>query len=158
MDAYSLVHFRKYYPTKKLQVQEIIAQGKLEYGVKVKNIKLANCFREKRYTEESSLQEMAEITLDSPLTVSALLQKSRLLFIHICRVLSIHLLTYLLIHLLTAVVLNSIWVLTLRRWQIIAAGGPFPPRIFSRKTKLMCEWEMVNSVCKRYAVDAEITV
>lgn len=68
MDAYSLVHFRKYYPTKKLQVQEIIAQGKLEYGVKVKNIELANCFREKRYTEESSLQEMAETTLESPLT------------------------------------------------------------------------------------------
>ena len=122
MDAYSLVHFRKYYPTKKLQVQEVIAQGKLEYGVKVKNIELANCFREKRYTEESSLQEMAEATLESPLTVSALLQKSKLLFIHLCRVLSIHLLTYLLIHLLTAVVLNSICVLTLRRSQIVAAG------------------------------------
>ena len=108
MDAYSLVHFRKHYSTKKLQVQEIIAQGKLEYGVKVKNIELANCFREKRYTEESSLQEMAEFTLGSPLTVSVLLQKSKLLIIHLCRVLSIHLLTYLLIHLLTAVVLNRI--------------------------------------------------
>ena len=139
MDAYSLVHFRKNYSTKKLQVQEIIAQGKLEYGVKVKNIELANCFREKRYTEESSLQEMAEVTLDSPLTVSALLQKSSLLFIHLCRVLFIHLLTYLLTHLLTAVVLNSNCVLTLRRLQIVAAGGPFPPRIFSRQTKLMCE-------------------
>lgn len=83
MDAYSLVHFRKHYPTKKLQVQEIIGQGKLEYGVKVKNIELANCFREKRYTEESSLQEMAEITLASPLTVSALLQKSNLYFLSI---------------------------------------------------------------------------
>ena len=114
MDAYSLVHFRKHYSTKKLQVQEIIAQGKLEYGVKVKNIELANCFREKRYTEESSLQEMAEFILESPLTVSALLQKSKLLFIHLCRVLSIHL--------LTAVVLNSICVLTLRRSQIVAAG------------------------------------
>ena len=92
MDAYSLVRFRKYYPTRKLHVQEIIAQGKLEYGVKVKNIALANCFREKRYTEESSLQEMAQITLDIPLTVSALLPKFNLLFIHLCRVLSIHLL------------------------------------------------------------------
>ena len=70
MDAYSLVYFKENYPTSKLKVQEVIQQDKLEYGVRVKNMELGNCFLEKRYTMESTLYELAESTLLQPLSVS----------------------------------------------------------------------------------------
>jgi len=70
MDAYFLVYFKQNYPTTNLEVQEVIQQDKLEYGVRVKNIELANCFREKRYTMESVLYEMAETSLGQSLSVS----------------------------------------------------------------------------------------
>lgn len=68
MDAYSLAYFKQNFPTSKLYTQEIIQHSKLEYGVKVKNIELAACFREKRYTKESDLYEMADLILTKPLT------------------------------------------------------------------------------------------
>lgn len=70
MDAYLLVYFKQNYPTTELNVQEIIQQSELEYGARVKNIELANCFREKRYTMESNLFEMAEGYLTQSLSVS----------------------------------------------------------------------------------------
>lgn len=70
MDAYSLVYFKENYPTSKLKVQEVIQQDKLEYGVRVKNMELGNCFLEKRYTMESTLYELAESTLLQPLSSS----------------------------------------------------------------------------------------
>ena len=73
MDAYSLAYFKQNFPTSKLYTQEIIQHSKLEYGVKVKNIELAACFREKRYTKESDLYEMADLILTKPLTVSGFL-------------------------------------------------------------------------------------
>jgi len=75
MDAYLLVYFKQNYPTRNLDVQEVIQQDKLEYGVRVKNTKLANCFREKRYTMESVLYEIAEFSLEQSLSVSAHRQK-----------------------------------------------------------------------------------
>ena len=70
MDAYFLVYFKQNYPTRNLDVQEVIQEDKLEYGVRVKNTELANCFREKRYTMESVLYEMAETSLGQSLSVS----------------------------------------------------------------------------------------
>lgn len=61
MDAYFLIYYSKNYPTTNLKVQEVIQQDKLEYGVRLKNTELANCFWEKRYTMESSLYEMANM-------------------------------------------------------------------------------------------------
>jgi len=71
MDAYLLVYFNQNYPTRNLDVQEVIQQDKLEYGVRVKNTKLANCFREKRYTMESVLYEIAEFSLEQSLSSGA---------------------------------------------------------------------------------------
>lgn len=70
MDAYFLVHFKSNYPTSKLKVQEVIQQKNLEYGVRVKDKQLAECFREKRYTQEFDLYEHAEIFLQQSLSVS----------------------------------------------------------------------------------------
>ena len=70
MDAYFLVYFKQHYPTSNLKVQEVLQQDKLEYGVRVKDIELASCFREKRYTMESALYEMAELSLSQSLSVS----------------------------------------------------------------------------------------
>jgi len=70
MDAYFLVYLKQNFQTTNLELQEVIQQDKLEYGVRVKNIELANCFREKRYTMESALYEMAETSLGQSLSVS----------------------------------------------------------------------------------------
>lgn len=70
MDAYFLVHFKSNYPTSKLKVQEVIQQKNLEYGVRVKDKQLAECFLEKRYTQEFDLYEHAEIFLQQSLSVS----------------------------------------------------------------------------------------
>ena len=70
MDAYFLVYFTKNYPTSNLKVQEVLQHEKLEYGVRVKDVELASCFREKRYTMESALYEMAESSLSQSLSVS----------------------------------------------------------------------------------------
>lgn len=60
MDAYLHIYFKQNHPAIKLNVQEVIPQNDLEYGAKVKNVDLADCFREKRYTMEAVLFEMAE--------------------------------------------------------------------------------------------------
>ena len=70
MDAYFLSHYKINYPTSNLRVQEVIQHKHLEYGVRVKDIKLADCFREKRYTQEADLYEHAEIYLQQSLSVS----------------------------------------------------------------------------------------
>ncbi|KAJ7373769.1 hypothetical protein OS493_011378 [Desmophyllum pertusum] len=68
MDAYFLSHYKINYPTSNLRVQEVIQHKHLEYGVRVKDIKLADCFREKRYTQEADLYEHAEIYLQQSLS------------------------------------------------------------------------------------------
>lgn len=70
MDAYFLVYYKQNYPTSKLKVQEVIQQDKLEYGARFKNMELAKCFQEKRYTMESDLYEVAESSLQQTLSVS----------------------------------------------------------------------------------------
>lgn len=70
MDAYFLAHFKSKYSTSKLKVEEVIQQKNLEYGVRVKDKQLAECFREKRYTQEFDLYEHAEIFLRQSLSVS----------------------------------------------------------------------------------------
>lgn len=70
MDAYFWIHFKNNYPTSKLKVQEVIQQKNFEYGVRVKDKPLAECFREKRYTQESDFYEHAEVFLEQSLSVS----------------------------------------------------------------------------------------
>lgn len=69
MDAYFWIHFKSNYPTSNLKVQEVIQQKKFEYGVRVNNNPaLAECFREKRYTQESDFYEHAEVLLQQSLS------------------------------------------------------------------------------------------
>jgi len=68
MDAYFWIHFKNNYPTSKLKVQEVIQQKNFEYGVRVKDKLLAECFREKRYTQESDFYEHAEVFLEQSLS------------------------------------------------------------------------------------------
>ena len=70
MDAYFWIHFKKYYPTSNLKVQEVIQQKNFEYGVRVGSKLLAECFREKRYIQESDFYEHAEVFLEQSLSVS----------------------------------------------------------------------------------------
>lgn len=69
MDAYFWIHFKSNYPTNNLKVQEVIQQKNLEYGVLVNNNELlADCFREKRYIQESDFYEHAEVFLEQSLS------------------------------------------------------------------------------------------
>ena len=72
MDGYLLAHYKRNYPSsnRKLKVQEVIQQKYMEYGVRVKDSQLAECFREKRFTQEAELYEHAEILLEQSLSVS----------------------------------------------------------------------------------------
>lgn len=71
MDAYFWIHFKSNYPTNNLKVQEVIQQKNFEYGVLVNNNELlADCFREKRYIQESDFYEHAEVFLEQSLSVS----------------------------------------------------------------------------------------
>ncbi|XP_058972265.2 uncharacterized protein [Pocillopora verrucosa] len=69
MDAYLLAHFKRNHPsrTRKFKAQEVFQQKYLEYGVRVKDPKLAECLREKRFTQEAEWYEHAEILLQQSL-------------------------------------------------------------------------------------------
>lgn len=69
MDSYLLAHYKRNNPpsTRKLKVQEVFQQKYLEYGVRVKDPKLAECLREKRFTQEAEWYEHAEILLQQSL-------------------------------------------------------------------------------------------
>ena len=70
MDAYFWIHFKNNFPASNLKVQEVIQQKNFEYGIRMNNnTLLADCFREKRYTQESDLYEHAELFLEQSLSV-----------------------------------------------------------------------------------------